>query len=51
MEVLSFHLRLKTPFASNRKDVVLNSDVDLLRIDTWQIGFQNKFIIRLINVG
>ena len=37
-------------FAGDRKCLILNAHVDVLQIDVRQIGLQNQFVFRLIDI-
>src|SRR6266436_2662052 len=48
--VLFAHILLKLALATNRQDVVLHADVQVLRINLREIGFHHQLVLGLVDV-
>ena len=51
MIVLGFLLLLELPLASNREDIVFDSNIDHFRINAGEIEIHNEIFIGFVNVG
>src|SRR6266404_4901812 len=47
--VVLIHLLLKLPLTANRQDVVLHTNVQLLRFDVRKIGLDHQFVLSLLH--